>query len=163
MNKISDDILYKVEKPARYTGGELNCFYKDKNNVDIRFAFCFPDVYEVGMSHLGSKILYYTLNQREDTYCERAYAPWPDMEKQMRENSIPMYTLETKDSLKEFDFVAFTLQYEMSYTNILNMLDMADITIRASKRGEKNLLFYVEDLVHIILSLFMISRYFCFR
>ncbi|MCY6371867.1 TIGR03960 family B12-binding radical SAM protein [Clostridium ganghwense] len=137
MNKISDDILYKVEKPARYTGGELNSFCKDKNNVDIRFAFCFPDVYEVGMSHLGSKILYHTLNQREDTYCERAYAPWPDMEKQMRENNIPMYTLETKDSLKEFDFVTFTLQYEMSYTNILNMLDMADITIRASQRGEE--------------------------
>lgn len=136
MNKISDDILYKVEKPSRYTGGELNCFYKDKNNVDIRFAFCFPDVYEVGMSHLGTKILYYTLNQREDTYCERAFAPWPDMEKLMRENNIPMYTLETKDSIKEFNFVGFTLQYEMSYTNILNMLNMGDITLRASERGE---------------------------
>lgn len=136
MNKISDDILYKVEKPSRYTGGELNSYNKDKNSVDIRVAFCFPDVYEVGMSHLGMKILYYTLNQREDTYCERAFAPWPDMEKQMRENDIPMYTLETKDSLKEFNFVAFTLQYEMSYTNILNMLDLANITLRASKRGE---------------------------
>ncbi|QGU95539.1 TIGR03960 family B12-binding radical SAM protein [Clostridium bovifaecis] len=136
MNKISDDILHKVEKPIRYTGGELNSFYKDKNEVDIRFAFCFPDVYEVGMSHLGTKILYYILNQRKDTFCERAFAPWPDMEKLMRENNIPMYTLETKDSLKEFDFVGFTLQYEMSYTNILNMLNMADIPVRASQRVE---------------------------
>lgn len=136
MNKISDDILHKVEKPARYIGGELNSFSKDKDNVDIRFAFCFPDVYEVGMSHLGTKILYHILNQREDTFCERAFAPWPDMEKLMRENDIPMYTLETKDSLSEFNFVGFTLQYEMSYTNILNMLDMARIPIRASKRGE---------------------------
>ncbi|MCY6484290.1 TIGR03960 family B12-binding radical SAM protein [Clostridium aestuarii] len=137
MNKISDDILYKVQKPARYTGGELNSFQKDKDKVDIRFAFCFPDVYEVGMSHLGTKILYYTLNQRKDTFCERAFAPWPDMEEQMRKNDIPMYTLETKDSLKNFDFVGFTLQYEMSYTNILNMLDMAGITIRASEREEE--------------------------
>jgi len=138
MNKISDDILYKVEKPARYTGGELNSFNKDKKAVEIRFAFCFPDVYEVGMSHLGTKILYYTLNKREDTFCERAFAPWPDMEKQMREHNIPMYTLETKDSLREFDFVGFTLQYEMSYTNILNMLDMAQIPIRASERREED-------------------------
>ena len=138
MNIISDDILYKVEKPARYTGGELNSFYKDKNSVDIRFAFCFPDVYEVGMSHLGTKILYYILNSREDTYCERAFAPWPDMEELMRENNIPMYTLETKDSIKEFDFVGFTLQYEMSYTNILNMLDMASIPVRASERREED-------------------------
>ncbi|WP_125152598.1 TIGR03960 family B12-binding radical SAM protein [Clostridium rectalis] len=136
MNFISDDILCKVEKPARYIGEELNSYKKDKKTVDIRYAFCFPDVYEVGMSHLGSKILYYSINQRNDTYCERAFAPWPDMEKQMRENNIPMYTLETKDSLREFDFLGFTLQYEMSYTNILNMLDMAGIPIRASERGE---------------------------
>lgn len=136
MNKISDDILFKVEKPARYIGGELNCCYKDINKVDIRFAFCFPDVYEVGMSHLGSRILYHVLNQRTDTYCERAFAPWPDMEKQMRENNIALYALESKDSLKEFDILGFTLQYEMSYTNILNMLDMSGITIRASERGE---------------------------
>ncbi|KEH96212.1 Fe-S oxidoreductase [Clostridium botulinum C/D str. BKT12695] len=136
MNKISDDILCRVEKPIRYTGGELNSFSKDKNKVDIRVAFCFPDVYEVGMSHLGTKILYYTMNQREDTFCERAFAPWPDMEEQMRKNNIPMYTLETKDSLKVFDLVAFTLQYEMSYTNILNMLSMANIPIRAKDRTE---------------------------
>ncbi|MBU5592731.1 TIGR03960 family B12-binding radical SAM protein [Clostridium sp. MSJ-4] len=136
MNRITDDILYKVEKPARYIGGELNSVYKDKEKVDIRFAFCFPDVYEVGMSHLGSRILYHVLNSREDTYCERAYAPWPDMENLMRENDISLYALETKDSLKEFDILGFTLQYEMSYTNILNMLDMAGITVRASERGE---------------------------
>ncbi|SFC30861.1 TIGR03960 family B12-binding radical SAM protein [Clostridium uliginosum] len=136
MNKVSDDILFKVEKPSRYTGGELNEVVKDINEVDIRFAFCFPDVYEVGMSHLGSRILYHTINEREDTYCERAFAPWPDMEEQMRKNDISLFTLETKDSLNEFDILGFTLQYEMSYTNILNMLDMSGITIRASERGE---------------------------
>lgn len=136
MNKISDDILFKVEKPSRYTGGELNEIVKDPKEVDIRFAFCFPDVYEVGMSHLGSRILYHTINQRTDTYCERSFAPWPDMEEQLRKNDIPLFTLETKDSLREFDMLGFTLQYEMSYTNILNMLDMSGITIRASERGE---------------------------
>lgn len=133
--KNLDDILFKVEKPARYIGGELNSVVKDKNKVDIRFAFCFPDTYEVGMSHLGSRILYHTINRREDTYCERAYAPWPDMETLMRENNIPLFALETKDSLKEFDLIGFTLQYELSYTNILNMLNMAGITLRASERG----------------------------
>ena len=136
MNKISDDILFKVEKPSRYTGGELNEIVKNPSEVDIRFAFCFPDVYEVGMSHLGSRILYHTLNARPDTYCERAFTPWPDMENLMRRNDIPLFTLGTKDSLKEFDILGFTLQYEMSFTNILNMLDMAGITIRASERGE---------------------------
>ena len=136
MNKISDDILFKVEKPSRYTGGELNEIVKNPSEVDIRFAFCFPDVYEVGMSHLGSRILYHTINARQDTYCERAFTPWPDMEVQMRKNDIPLFTLETKDSLKEFDILGFTLQYEMSFTNILNMIDMSGITIRASQRGE---------------------------
>ena len=137
MNKISDDILCKVEKPSRYVGGELNQVIKDPKDVDIRFAFCFPDVYEVGMSHLGTRILYHTINLREDTYCERTFAPWPDMEELMRKNNIPLYTLETKDSLDKFDILGFTLQYEMSYTNILNMLDMSGITIRASERGEE--------------------------
>lgn len=136
MNKISDDILFKVEKPSRYTGGELNEIVKNPSEVDIRFAFCFPDVYEVGMSHLGSRILYHTINQRQDTYCERSFAPWPDMEEQLRKNNIPLFTLETKDSLKDFDILGFTLQYEMSFTNILNMLDMSGITLRASERGE---------------------------
>lgn len=137
MNKITDDILYKVEKPARYIGGELNIVIKEKAKVDVRFAFCFPDVYEVGMSHLGTKILYHNLNKREDTYCERAFAPWPDMEKQLRDNDILLYTLETKDPLKEFDFIGFTLQYEMSYTNILNMLNLSNIPLRASERDER--------------------------
>lgn len=137
MNKISDDILYRVEKPARYIGGELNSYNKDKSSIDIRYAFCFPDVYEVAMSHLGTKILYHTMNEREDTFCERCFAPWPDMEKLLRENNIPLGTLETKDSLSEFDILGFTLQYEMSYTNILNMLDMCSIPVRASERGDE--------------------------
>lgn len=136
MNRISDDILFRVEKPARYIGGELNSFIKDKNNIDVRFAFCFPDVYEVGMSHLGMKILYYILNKREDTYCERVFTPWPDLENLMREKEILLYALESKDPIKDFDFIGFTLQYEMSYTNILNMLDLAGVPIRASERSE---------------------------
>lgn len=136
MNKITDHILCKVEKPARYVGGELNEIIKDPKEVDIRFAFCFPDVYEVGMSHLGTRILYHTINERKDTYCERVFAPWPDMEAQLREHNIPLYAIETKDPIKDFDMLGFTLQYEMSYTNILNMLDMAGVTIRASERGD---------------------------
>lgn len=138
MNKITDDILYKVEKPARYIGGEFNSYLKDVNSVQIRYAFCFPDVYEVGMSHLGTKILYYVLNERKDTFCERVFAPWPDMEKLMRANNVALYSLESKSTLKEFDFLGFTLQYEMSYTNILNMLDMAGIPVRASLRSEED-------------------------
>ena len=138
MVRITDDILYRVEKPSRYVGGELNEVIKDPKEVDIRFGICFPDVYEVGMSHLGSRILYHVLNQRKDTYCERVYAPWPDMEKLMRENNIPLYALETKDPINEFNFLAFTLQYEMSYTNILNMLNMGGIPLRASERTEKD-------------------------
>lgn len=136
MNKITDDILCKVEKPSRYVGGELNQVIKNPEDVNIRFAFCFPDVYEVGMSHLGTRILYHTINERKDTYCERVFTPWPDMEDLMRKNNIKLFSLETKTSLDKFDMLGFTLQYEMSYTNILNMLDMAGITIRASERGE---------------------------
>ncbi|WP_143315626.1 TIGR03960 family B12-binding radical SAM protein [Clostridium sp. HBUAS56017] len=134
MNKITDHILCKVEKPSRYIGGELNQVIKNPEEVDVRFAFCFPDVYEVGMSHLGTRILYHTINQRKDTYCERVFAPWPDMEEQLRKNNIPLYALETKDPITNFDMIGFTLQYEMSYTNILNMLDMAGIPIRAEDR-----------------------------
>ena len=136
MNKITDDILCKVEKPSRYVGGELNQVIKNPEDVNIRFTFCFPDVYEVGMSHLGTRILYHTINERKDTYCERVFTPWPDMEGLMRENDIKLFSLETKTSLDKFDMLGFTLQYEMSYTNILNMLDMSGITIRASERGE---------------------------
>ncbi len=132
---IKDEILSKVIKPGRYTGGEVNVITKNPSDVDIRFGMCFPDVYEVGMSHLGIKILYHKINEREDSYCERAFAPWSDMETLMRENNIPLYALESKDGLKEFDFVGFTLQYEMSYSNILNMLDLAGIPLLSSERS----------------------------
>ena len=135
-NTVSDEILLQVDKPARSVGGEVNIVKKDPKKVDIRFAFCFPDVYEVGMSNLGMQILYYFLNRREDTYCERAFAPWTDMEQKMRENNIPLYALESKDSLRNFDFVGFTLQYELCYTNIINTLDLAGIHIYAKDRTE---------------------------
>jgi radical SAM family uncharacterized protein len=127
--KISDEILRSVEKPSRYIGNEWNSIHKDLNDIDIRFAFCFPDVYEVGMSHLGMKILYHLLNERQDTYCERVFAPWIDMDAKMREHGIPLFALETQDKVRDFDFVGFTLQYEMSYTNIINMIDLAGIPI----------------------------------
>ena len=133
---IRDDILQSVEKPARYTGGELNSISKDPSGVDIRFAFCFPDTYEVGMSHLGMRILYGLLNERNDTYCERVFAPWTDMETKMRENDIPLFSLETREPVGSFDFVGFTLQYEMSYTNILNMLDLAGIPLLSTDRKD---------------------------
>lgn len=132
------EILLQVEKPARYIGNEINMVIKKPEDVDIRIAFCFPDVYEVGMSHLGLQILYYFFNRRSDTYCERCFAPWYDMEEKMRERSMPLFALETGDELKKFDFVAFTLQYEMSYTNIINMLDLADIPIWAKDRSEED-------------------------
>ncbi len=131
---LEDKILLNVEKPARYTGGEWNMVIKDPQKVDVRFAFCFPDVYEVGMSHLGMKILYHVLNRRQDTYCERVFAPWVDMEAVMREKGIPLFALETKDAVKDFDMLGFTLQYEMSYTNILNMLDLAGIPLLCTER-----------------------------
>ena len=131
---VPDEILMQVEKPARYIGNELNMVKKDPESVDIRFAFCFPDVYEVGMSCLGLQILYFFLNRRDDTYCERAFAPWTDMEKAMRDNNIPIYSLETYTPLKEFDFVGFTLQYEMCYTNILQILDLSGIPLHGSDR-----------------------------
>lgn len=138
MNKVfvPDEILLQVDKPARYTGNELNMVKKNLDEVDVRFAFCFPDVYEVGMSCLGLQILYFFLNRREDTYCERAFAPWTDMEEAMRNNNIPLFTLETFSPLKDFDFVAFTLQYEMCYTNLINMLDMSGIPIYSKDRKD---------------------------
>ena len=131
-----DEILSKVEKPARYTGGEWNSVIKQRDEVNVRFAFCFPDTYEIGMSHLGIKILYHAVNEVPGYCCERAFAPWIDMEEQMRKNNIPLYTLESKDLVRNFDFVGFTLQYEMSYTNILNMLDLSDIPIMAEERDD---------------------------
>ena len=131
-----DAILKKVEKPSRYIGNEYNSVHKDLANINIRFGFCFADVYEIGMSHLGMKILYHLLNSAEDIYCERFFTPWVDMEEQMREHGIPLFSLETKTPAKEFDFLGFTLQYEMSYTNILNMLDLGGIPLYAKDRTE---------------------------
>lgn len=134
--QLNDNILLNVEKPARYTGGEWNMVVKNPEEVDVRFAFCFPDVYEVGMSHLGMKILYHVLNKRSDTYCERVFAPWVDMEKIMREEGIPLFALETKEPVDKFDMLGFTLQYEMSYTNVLNMLDLAGIPKLSAERDK---------------------------
>lgn len=129
-------ILPLVQKPARYTGGELNSVVKDKNNVDIRFAFCFPDTYEIGMSHLGMKILYSLINSRDNYWCERVFAPDTDMEALLRERNIPLFALESRDSLSDFDVVGFTLQYELSFTNVLNMLDLSGIPLRSKDRGD---------------------------
>ena len=126
-------LLHGVEKPARYIGGEWNSIAKER--AQVRFALCFPDVYEIGMSHLGSKILYHVLNSREDTACERVYAPWPDMERALRKADLPLCSLETKRPLASFDIVGFSLLYEMCYTNILAMLDLAGIPLRAAQRG----------------------------
>ena len=136
--RLSDGLLKSVEKPSRYTGSEWNSVIKDPKTVDIRFAFCFPDTYEIGMSHLGMKILYHLLNERQDCYCERVFAPWTDMEAKMRENNIPLYSLETKDEIKSFDFIGFTLQYEMSFTNIVNMLDLAGVPLMTADRKDND-------------------------
>ncbi len=127
-------ILPRVKKPARYVGGEFNSANKDLSTVDLRFALAFPDIYEVGMSHLGSRLLYGLYNSQGGVFCERVYAPWPDMEKEMRENGILLYALETHDPVNRFDIIGFSLQYELCYTNVLNMLDLAGLPIRASDR-----------------------------
>ena len=128
------EALGRVQKPGRYTGGEPGSVYKDKNNVDVRFAFCFPDTYEVGMSFLGEKILYELLNSHENWWCERAFMPWLDMKAEMERLQLPLYTMESKDPLTDFDAVGFTLQYELSYTNILAMLDLAGIPFYSKDR-----------------------------
>ncbi|MGN1090386.1 MAG: TIGR03960 family B12-binding radical SAM protein, partial [Huintestinicola sp.] len=129
--------LLKVKNPSRYIGGELNSVVKDRDKVDVRFAFCFPDTYDVGMSHIGMKILYSLKNSRENWWCERVFAPWPDFEEIMRENDIPLYGLESLDPIKKFDFIGFTVQYELCYTNILNMLDLAGLPVLAADRGDE--------------------------
>ncbi|HAJ96920.1 MAG TPA: B12-binding domain-containing radical SAM protein, partial [Ruminococcus sp.] len=131
-----EQYLLQVQKPSRYSGGEVGQVVKDKSKVDVRFAFCFPDVYDVGMSHLGMKILYSLINERENYWCERVFAPWTDMEEVMRREQIPLYALESFDPIKDLDFIGFTLQYEMSYTAILNMLDLAGVPIFQRDRGE---------------------------
>ncbi len=140
MNKLalSDDILLKVEKPARYIGHEVNAVMKKKEEVQVRFAMCFPDVYEIGMSHLGIQILYDMLNQYEDVWCERVYSPWVDLDRIMRQEKIPLFALESQDPIKEFDFLGITIQYEMCYTNILQVLDLAQIPLLAKDRSEND-------------------------
>ena len=140
LRKKVEQVLLKVQKPARYVGGELHQVIKNPDEVDVRFAFCFPDTYEVGMSHLGMKILYSSLNANPHIWCERCFMPWTDFEAQMKENGIPLYTLESFTPLGEFDIVGFTLQYELSYTNLLQMLSLGNIPVLAKDRnGLKNL------------------------
>lgn len=134
VKKEVEKILQYVQKPARYVGGELNSYVKDRKSIDLRYAFCFPDTYEIGMSHLGMKILYGLVNQRDDAWCERVFAPDNDMEEQMRKNNIPLFALESGDYIKDFDMIGFTLQYELSYTNVLNMLDLADVPLFSKDR-----------------------------
>ena len=129
-----EKLMLSVQKPGRYSGGEINSVIKDKSKVDVRFAFCFPDTYEIGMSHLGMKILYSQFNARDDIWCERVFAPWVDFEEVMRQNDIPLFALESRDSIKDFDIIGFTLQYELSYTNVLNMLDLAGIPLKSADR-----------------------------
>lgn len=131
---LSEDILMSIEKPERYIGHEVNAVYKDKNNIDIRFAMCFPDVYEIGMSHLGIAILYDMFNSFEDTWCERVYSPWVDLDKIMRKNHIPLFALESQEPIKNMDFLGITLQYEMCYTNILQILDLSMIPLCSAER-----------------------------
>ncbi len=139
MNKKRlEQLFLTVQKPGRYSGGEINQVIKNKDEVDVRFAFCFPDTYEIGMSHLGMKILYSLFNERSDIWCERVFAPWIDFEKVMRDNDIPLFALESRDPVNQFDFVGFTLQYELSYTNILSMLDLAKIPLKSADRSDSD-------------------------
>ena len=135
---LDDEILMKIEKPARYIGGEVNSVMKDPEKVDIRFAMCFPDVYEIGMSHLGIQILYDMFNRRADVWCERVYSPWLDLDRVMREEKIPLFALESQDPVKNFDFLGITIQFEMCYTNILQILDLSGIPLHAADRTEED-------------------------
>ena len=134
MDKRLERILPRVQKPARYTGGEYNQITKDKTQVDLRLAFCFPDTYEIGMSNLGMSILYHTMNSLDFVWCERVFAPWGDMYEEMKKASLPLYALESGDALSEFDSLAFSIGYEMAYTTVLDMLDMAGIPLRSADR-----------------------------
>ena len=134
VSKEVEKLLLKVQKPGRYVGGELNAVIKNKKDVDVRFAFCFPDTYEVGMSHLGMKILYSLFNSIPHIWCERVFAPWIDMEEEMIKNNIPLYALESGDPVSDFDFIGFTLQYELSFTNVLNMLKLSGVPIKSCER-----------------------------
>lgn len=136
MLALSDDILMRIDKPARYIGHEYNAVIKDKNDVKVRFCMCFPDVYEIGMSHLGIQILYDMFNRMEGVWCERTYSPWPDLDKIMREEHIPLFALESQEPIKDFDFLGITLQYEMCYTNILQILDLSGIPLLTKDRTD---------------------------
>ena len=133
---LSDEILLNIDKPARYIGNEINMVKKDPSTVDIRFAMCFPDVYEIGMSHLGIQILYDMFNRREDVWCERVYSPWVDLDQIMRKEEIPLFALESQDPIREFDFLGITIQYEMCYTNILQILELSQIPLSACDRDD---------------------------
>lgn len=135
---LSDDILLKIEKPERYIGHEVNSVQKDKSRIAVRFAMCFPDVYEIGMSHLGIQILYDMFNSWDDVWCERVYSPWVDLDKLMRKENIPLFALESQDPIRDFDFLGITIQYEMCYTNILQVLDLSHIPLRAEDRTEED-------------------------
>ena len=135
---LDDTILLQIEKPARYIGNEINAVYKDKSKVNVRFCMCFPDVYEIGMSHLGIQILYDMFNRREDVWCERVYSPWVDLDRILREQGISLFALESQDPIKDFDFLGITLQYEMCYTNVLQILDLSGIPLMAEERGEND-------------------------
>lgn len=135
---LNDEILLNIEKPARYIGNEVNSVMKDKDQVDIRFAMCFPDVYEIGMSHLGIQILYHMFNERPDVWCERVYSPWPDLDARMRKDNIPLFALESQDPIRAFDFLGITIQFEMCYTNILQVLELSGIPLEASERTEED-------------------------
>ena len=135
---LSDEILMTIDKPARYIGNEVNSVVKNPADVDVRFAICFPDVYEIGMSHLGIQILYDMFNKRDDVYCERVYSPWPDLHKIMKEQQIPLFGLESQEPVKDMDFLGITIQYEMSYTNILQILDLSQIPYQASERTKEH-------------------------
>lgn len=135
---LSDELLLRIEKPARYIGNEVNSVMKDKSKVGIRFAMCFPDVYEIGMSHLGIQILYDMFNKREDVWCERVYSPWPDLHEIMKEEHIPLFALESQEPVKDMDFLGITIQYEMCYTNILQILDLSQIPLLAENRTEEH-------------------------
>lgn len=135
---LSDEILLSTEKPARYIGNEVNSVMKDPEQVDIRFAMCFPDVYEIGMSHLGIQILYHMFNERPDVWCERVYSPWPDLDARMRKDNIPLFSLESQEPIRSFDFLGITIQFEMCYTNILQVLELSGIPLEASERTEED-------------------------
>ena len=135
---LSDEILLQIDKAARYIGGEVNSVMKDKDQVDIRFCMAFPDVYEIGMSNLGMMILYDMFNKREDVWCERLFSPWTDLDKIMREQHIPLFALESQEPVKDFDFLGITMGYEMCYTNVLQLLDLSGIPLKAADRTEED-------------------------